>query len=154
MGWKLGKLFPSCLNVVLPEHGSKEGKLLRLLIEFYLDKPLLRGTKIKLDQELVWVDFRYEHLPTFCFYCGKVGHPEKICDQKMRDSQGNCICEDQYGAWLRAIVSKGGRRGEPKGGALNLVSGQATIQGEGAELRQRPSVNTQVGPLHSKAANL
>lgn len=154
VGWKLGKIFPSCLNVVIPEHGSKEGKLLRLLVEFHLDKPLLRGTKIKLDHELVWVDFRYEHLPTFCFYCGKVGHPEKICEQKLRDSQGNCICEDQYGEWLRAIVSNGGRRGEPHKGVQNQDFGKAPTQGEGAELSHRMLVTAQVGQLQSKAAQL
>lgn len=46
--------------------------MLRLLVELELDKPQLKGTKIKLDEELVWVDFRYEHLSTFCFYCGKI----------------------------------------------------------------------------------
>lgn len=108
--WKLGKLFPSCLNVVIPEHGSKEGKLIRLLVELYLDRPLLGGTKIKLHHELVWIDFRYEHLPTFYFYYEKKGHPDKSCEQKVQDSKGNYICEDQHGEWLRATVGRGVRK--------------------------------------------
>lgn len=32
VGWKLGKLFPNCFNVVIPEHGSKEGKIIRCLV--------------------------------------------------------------------------------------------------------------------------
>lgn len=112
VGWKLGKLLLFCLNVVLPEHGSKEGRMLRLLVELELEKPLLRGTKIKLNDKLIWVDFKYEHLPTFCFYCGIMEHPEKVCERKMNDSKGNCICKGQYGEWLRAPLVRGGRRGE------------------------------------------
>lgn len=52
MGGKLGKIFPYCLNVVLPESGSKKGRLLKLLVGVELDKSLLSGTKIKLGDEL------------------------------------------------------------------------------------------------------
>lgn len=52
MGRKLGKIFPYCLNIVLPESRSKECRLLKLLVGVELDKSLLRGTKIKLEDEL------------------------------------------------------------------------------------------------------
>lgn len=69
MGWKIGKLLQMCLNVVIPKNGSREGQMLKMLVKIELDKPLLRGTKIKLGKEMVWVDFRNELLPMFCFYC-------------------------------------------------------------------------------------
>lgn len=62
------------MNVVFPENVNKDGKMLKLLVEVKLDKPLLRETKIKMEKEVVWVDFKYEQLPTFCFYCGLIGH--------------------------------------------------------------------------------
>lgn len=31
---------------------------------------------------------------------------------KVEDSSENCILEDQYGPWLRAVMTKGVRRGE------------------------------------------
>lgn len=96
MGWKLGKLFLSCLNVVLPDSGSKEGRLMKLLIEIDLNKTLLRGSKIKLDDEMIWVDFKYEQLSRFCSYYGKLGHQEKLCATKVKDSTEGCVCEDQY----------------------------------------------------------
>lgn len=65
VGWKLGKLFPKCLNVIIPENGSKEGSLLKLLIELNLNIPLLRGTALKLTQEVHCVDFKYEQLPSY-----------------------------------------------------------------------------------------
>lgn len=109
VGWKLGSLFPKCLNVILPENGSKLGRMLKLLVEVNLSKPLLRGTKLKLEQELLWVDFKYEMLPTFCFYCGIVGHQEKNCDKKVRDSIASCVKEGQYGDWLRVQLTIGGK---------------------------------------------
>lgn len=51
VGWKVGKIFSHCLNVIYPEHGSKEGKLLKLLVEIELDKPLLRRTKINWERK-------------------------------------------------------------------------------------------------------
>lgn len=57
-----------------------------MLVEIELEKPQLRATKIKPDKEMVWVGFEFELLPTFYFYCGRVGHSEKICDIKMKDS--------------------------------------------------------------------
>lgn len=56
--------------------------MLKMLVVIELEKPLLKGAKIKLDDELVWVDFRYEHLPSFCFYYGRIGHPEKSYERK------------------------------------------------------------------------
>lgn len=111
VGWKLGKVFPSCMNVVLPEFGSKEGKLLKMLVEINLDIPLLRGTKLKLGTECVWVEFRYEKVPTFCFYCGIIGHSERTCFRKVEDAKENKVCEGQYGEWVRAVILSGGRRG-------------------------------------------
>lgn len=107
MGWKIGKLFPSSLNVVVPENGSKEGKIIKLLVDIKLDQPLMRGTKIKMEDKTVWVDFAYEHLPIFCFYCGYIGHPERSCQKKVNDARKNRICEGQYGDWMRVITVRG-----------------------------------------------
>lgn len=85
---------------------------MKLLVEIDLNKALLRGSKIKLDDEMIWVDFKYEQLPRFYFYCGKLGHQEKLCETKVKDSTEGCLYEDQYGDWLRAPISKGIRRGD------------------------------------------
>lgn len=51
VGWKIGKLFPHCLNVIIPKNGSKNGLLMKLLVEVDLEKPLLRGPKLKFDNK-------------------------------------------------------------------------------------------------------
>lgn len=63
------------------------------------------STVINFEQPY-WVDFRYENLPTFCFYCGRVGHSERGYQWKIDDSRDNCICEGQFGGWLRVQVGK------------------------------------------------
>lgn len=77
VGWKIGKLFHKCLNVILPENGSKQGRLLKILVEVELNRPLLMGTRVNLEGEKEWADFKYELLPNFCFYCGLIGHQKK-----------------------------------------------------------------------------
>lgn len=88
------------------ETGSKEGRLLKSLVEVDLTKPLMRGTKIRLEEEYVWVNFKYEQLPQFYYYCGCIGRPERNCEKKLSDFRNDCISEGQYVKWLRVPVAK------------------------------------------------
>lgn len=93
--------------------------LVEVEVEVELGQPLMRGTKLKLEKELVWVDFRYEQLPAFYFYYGVIGHQEKSCDRKIIDSNESKVRESQYGEWLRAQV-RSGRKGE-KGEEIEII---------------------------------
>lgn len=112
VGWKIGKLFSQCFNVIILENGSRSGKIIKLFVEVELKKSLIRGTTMKLDDELVWVEFKYEHLPTFCFYCGLICHLEKNCGRKMLDSKESWISEGQYSDWMRVQGRIVGKREE------------------------------------------
>lgn len=72
----------------------------------------MRGTKIRLEEESVWVNFSYEQLPQLCYYCGCLGHPERNCEKKLSDSRNDCISEGQYGESLRVPDSKHVKRKE------------------------------------------
>lgn len=85
--------------------------MIKLLVEIEFGNPILRGTKIRLDEEMIWVEFRYENLPTFSFYCGRIGHSERGCEHKMEDSRRSYINEGKYGSWLKAQLVKGGKKG-------------------------------------------
>lgn len=101
VSWKIGKLFPKCVNVIFPKRGDKNCRMFKIFLEIEVGKSLVRGTKIKLENETILVTFRYEHLPTFCFYCGKIGHQERICEVKVKNSSENRICVGQYGELLK-----------------------------------------------------
>lgn len=80
-------------------------------MEINLRKPLLRGTKVKLNNEIVWVEFRYEQLLSFYFFGRMVGYQERMCERKVRDSTDSNICEGQYGEWMRVSGAVRVRRG-------------------------------------------
>lgn len=78
---------------------SDQAKFMRIRVDLPIDKPLRRGGNIVgLDGEKFWVKFKYERLPTFCYYCGRMGHDDKHCHASL-DTQS---AERQYGDWLRA----------------------------------------------------
>ncbi|XP_075659257.1 uncharacterized protein LOC142629162 [Castanea sativa] len=64
------------LGQVTPCKNSSElvggGDLLHVHVEIDVSKPLCRGRRIALDDnEEIWVSFKYEKLPNFCYWCGK-----------------------------------------------------------------------------------
>ena len=86
-----------------------QAKFLRIRVELPVDKPLRRGGNVVgMEGDKYWVHFKYERLPTFCFFCGKMGHDLKHCNACL-DKQS---VTPQYGEWLRASgSSKGGNNG-------------------------------------------
>ncbi|KAL2944371.1 Lipoxygenase 2 chloroplastic [Bienertia sinuspersici] len=51
-----------------------------------VNKPLPRGSTMKIGGEKIWVDFRIERLPGFCYVCGCLGHSMKECDDYDEES--------------------------------------------------------------------
>lgn len=105
--WRLGGIFNKCLKVVIPEYGNREGRYAKLLVEIDLMKPLIRGTKLRCKGDMKWVEFKYENLPIFCFYCGLVGHGKRKCARKIEDSKNLELHESQFGDWLRVMNGRG-----------------------------------------------
>ncbi|KAH7858824.1 hypothetical protein Vadar_028421 [Vaccinium darrowii] len=102
----------------MPVSGHREGRLMRVLVNINITVPLRRGMKLKLDEgEPFWVEFRYEKLPTFCCYCGYLGHDKKSCLKHSQDIQNGTFVDDQYGSWLKVSPSKssGWRKYGPDG---------------------------------------
>ncbi|KAH7866945.1 hypothetical protein Vadar_027012 [Vaccinium darrowii] len=69
------------------------------------------------EGEPFWVEFCYEKLPTFCCYCGFLGHEKKSCLKQSQDMHNGIFVGDQYGSWLRVSPSKssGWRKYRPSG---------------------------------------
>lgn len=79
IGFKFKNVFGNAVDVVIPESESKKGIHFKILAEIDLNRPLMRGTKLKYSEHEVRVDFKYENLALFCFYCGRVGYSERNC---------------------------------------------------------------------------
>uniref|UniRef100_A0A2N9FI47 CCHC-type domain-containing protein n=1 Tax=Fagus sylvatica TaxID=28930 RepID=A0A2N9FI47_FAGSY len=104
IGMQVGKL----LDVDVPnENGIAWGRFLRIRVEVELAKPLMRGCIIQVeDDKPVWVDFRYEHLPIFCYKCGFLGHSSSDCTANRSSARVSVFDRDQYGSWLRALPAQ------------------------------------------------
>lgn len=69
-----------------------------------LDKPMKRGTRVKIgNANPCWIPVTYERLPSFCYYCGKLGHTYKDCDS-LHDHEVEDIDVEKfpYGDWMRS----------------------------------------------------
>lgn len=90
-----------------------------------LFKALPRETKLKDDDNYVWTSFRYEQLPTFCTYCGFLGHGDKACKQRQHDIRVNQVKDGQFGDWLRATVFRVKKKDEH---AQNVTSNETGVE--------------------------
>ncbi|CAL2227508.1 unnamed protein product [Prunus armeniaca] len=80
MGRQIGNSFGRCLDVMEGMDGECLGRFLRIRVRVDVSKPLRQGKKmLPPSGNTVFVEFRYERLPEFCFCCGRVGHVFKEC---------------------------------------------------------------------------
>lgn len=75
---KIGGIIRTVRDVIIFESSDRKEGHINMLVEFDLNKLLLRGTKLRYKKMETWVEFRYEQLPIFCYYCGRIGHNEKL----------------------------------------------------------------------------
>jgi hypothetical protein len=141
MGEDIGKRVGRLIAVDAPEdNGVAWGRYLRIRVEVEIARPLMRGCIIQVEEtEPVWVDFRYEHLPIFCYRCGILGHSGSDCFTGARTS---AFDRDQYGAWLRALPERntqGSRRHKDGGMDLNSGSSHGNVSEQGEEPEHGPT---------------
>lgn len=88
---RFNNLFNNILDVLISDEENRKGRHIKHLAEIDLDKPLLRGTKLRFQDQVGWVSFEYEKMVTFCFYCGIVRHAEKNYVTRMTDVRNGNI---------------------------------------------------------------
>ena len=80
-------------------------QFMRLKVLLDINKPIPRKMKIKKDGgSWIWIRFKYEHLPTICFFCGIIGHQEKFCEKSFDRPQK--VIDFPYGVWLRTRLGR------------------------------------------------
>ena len=82
------------------------GDHVRVRVILDISKPFCRGRKITLDGgTMVWVSFKYERLPSICFWCGCLTYGEKDYEQWITGEGSLTVVDQKYGVWLRAPLS-------------------------------------------------
>ncbi|KAK9938801.1 hypothetical protein M0R45_015521 [Rubus argutus] len=92
------------------DNGECVGCFLRVRVCIMTGIALFRCTVVSFpdfgDQE---VEFKYERLPEFCQKCGVIGHPTRVCDEKL-GIRNKRVKERPYQLSLRAEMDFHGRR--------------------------------------------
>jgi hypothetical protein len=103
VGTKMGNSLGELMEVDVVGDGMEWGSYLRLRVNIDLTKPLDRGRALNLADKTLWVEFKYEKLPLFCFRCGRVVHGSKGCPTPSK-TRLNAVEEPKaWGSWLRAV---------------------------------------------------
>ena len=101
---KVGVEIGETIGTVIPLEHMKEmvgGDFLRVRVEIDVSKPLCRGRKTAINaNEFIWVAFKYEKLPNFCYWCGRVSHADKECKIWLANKGKLTQEKQEYGAWL------------------------------------------------------
>jgi hypothetical protein len=58
------------------------GRCLRIRVNLDITKPLDRGRALSINGKPVWVNFKYEKLTQFCYYCERILHTQQQCKDK------------------------------------------------------------------------
>ena len=76
---------------------------MRVRVTIDISQPLCRGKVVLLDSgKEMWVPFKYERLPSLCFWCGCLSHDDRDCELWV-ESEGSLTPESQqFGPWLKA----------------------------------------------------
>lgn len=99
------------MAVADPEDNGSGGEFLRARISMDISKPLPRCSKLWSEgKQLGLVGIKYERLPNFRYWCGRVTHGERDCEVWLC-GKGKLHREDQhYGEWLRADPTRPSRK--------------------------------------------
>ena len=120
-GESVGNMLGTTIQVADAEDDGSGNEFLRVRVVLDISKPLPRCCKLRSEGEHIgWVLLKFERLPNFCYWCGRVIHNERECELWLR-SKGNLKKEEQqYGDWLRAETVRSSRK------TVVTVAGRAT----------------------------
>lgn len=79
------------------------GEYLRVKIRLDLSKPLSRDRMLHVQNLSIWIAFKYEKLPNYCYQCGVIMHGQKGCDREGSWRSPSTKADQPYGPWLRVI---------------------------------------------------
>lgn len=93
--------------IELDKFSLKNGAMCSVRVRICIDlsSPLVPSACIPFRSENVWIEFKYERLPCFCYYCGEITHQTRLC---LNASDFNIDFGGKYapyGEWLRSDLN-------------------------------------------------
>jgi hypothetical protein len=110
VGTQIGESLGEVEEVDVTGDGVGWGRFLRVRVLIDITKPLERGRALKVNERSIWVSFKYEKLPHFCYICGRIVHGSNKCRSETGFRLNRDTPTRSWGAWLRAEDSRFKRR--------------------------------------------
>lgn len=87
-----------------------KGEFCRIKVNLDVQKQLRSGVFVSpSDKEKIWLPFKYENVPTFCFSCGRMGHGVKECSTIYWEDDPKADDEQPFSVALKAESSMVGK---------------------------------------------
>ncbi|KAK9903195.1 hypothetical protein M0R45_001160 [Rubus argutus] len=126
----IGGLLGEFKDVTSASDGNCFGRFLRIRVRLDVSLALLRRTVVDFQEKgEQLIEFKYERLPEFCQECGVIGHPTRICDEKL-GIKGKLDSDRPFLLTLRAETDLYGNR---LGSRVGRGRSEASLSGDGSE---------------------
>jgi len=88
-GLKIGATLREVMEIDVDDDEPGWGNFLRARICLDITKPLPRGRILHLNNQSLWIAFKYEKLPKFCYKCGRIIYGQQGCFKAGNSKQWN-----------------------------------------------------------------
>ena len=139
----VGNIIGTIIRVADPDDDGEGSEFLRVRVVMNITKPLPRCCKLRSEgKHIGWAILKFERLPNFCYWCGRVDHVEKDCENRKK-----CGKEDQqFGDWMWAEQFKSFRK------SVVVIAGSARGSSKWKKGPSVPKENT-INPV-AESSNL